>query len=335
METIDERLEKLDRKPVTYFVKWWRASKAILLTVVFVFDSHLGTASGAELPAHEPIMIGVYAGSTFPADIETYTQSAGVPPRIVMWFQNWDEPLFYPKQMEALSRLRMEPMITWSPNRKILLPEINAGKYDELICRAAKAAADWKQPFFVRLMHEMNGTWQGFGPGVNGNTSEDFIRAWRHIVDLFRAAGAANVQWVWCPNVQGFGPSTAPFDPLYPGDAYVDVVGLDGYNFGPPHSPWRSAIEIFKASYDDLAQLTDRPIMICEWGCSEQGGDKAAWIHQSFLHDVPEQMPRIRALIVFSKKAEGDFRIQSSPSALDAYRDMAASPIYGSHEQIP
>jgi beta-mannanase len=247
-----------------------------------------------------------------------------------MWFQNWKEPLYYPEQRKGIAASDTTAMITWSYDNPVTLQGINRGDYDTYIQESAKLAKEWTRPLYVRLMHEMNGGWQSFGPGVQGNTPSDFIQAWRHIVNLFRSNGADNVRWVWCPNIVGFGRSIAPFDPLYPGDDYVDWVGLDGYNFGGPTAPWRSAEELFKPSYEDLERLTDKPVMICEWGCGEDGGDKAAWIRETFLKTIPQLMPRVRVVIAFNQKAEADCRINSSPAALSAYREIAVSPMYKS-----
>ncbi|MDX1531405.1 MAG: glycosyl hydrolase, partial [Rhodothermales bacterium] len=70
---------------------------------------------------------------------------------------------------------------------------------------------------------------------------------------------AANVAWVWSPNVVSV-PDTPDNDMhrYYPGDAYVDWVGLDGYNFGDHHDEWhrwQSFAEVFEAP---LAELESR-----------------------------------------------------------------------------
>ena len=123
-------------------------------------------------------------------------------------------------------------------------------------------------------MNLSDNTW---GPGVNGNTPEEFVAAWRHVVSVFRAVGATNVLWVWSPNVDCGG--QCPFDAFYPGDAWVDWVALDGYNYGPVDDvPWMSMAQIFGPSYDDLTALTTKPLMIAETASTEEGGDKAAWI---------------------------------------------------------
>ena len=65
--------------------------------------------------------------------------------------------------------------------------------------RWARALAAFGGPVRLRFAQEMNGDWYPWGAGTNGNTPAEFVRAWRHVHDIFTAAGATNVQWVWSP----------------------------------------------------------------------------------------------------------------------------------------
>ena len=68
------------------------------------------------------------------------------------------------------------------------------------------------------------------------------------------------------------------FGDYFPGTEEVDWVGLDGYNWGTNRewSGWQSFREIFSEAYDLLTQLApEKPFMIAEVGCAEEGGDKA------------------------------------------------------------
>src|SRR5436305_951631 len=163
----------------------------------------------------------------------------------------------------------------------------------------------------------MNGDWFSWGIGVNGNTSADYVAVWRHVVDIFRQENATNVRWVWCPNVMDTPQSV--FAALYPGDSYVDWVGLDGYNWGTSqpgdrYKQWTKLSDIFGASYDALIALTTKPLMIAETASTELGGDKAAWITQGLLTDLPARFPAVRAVIWFDENKETDWRVNSSAS---------------------
>ena len=74
----------------------------------------------------------------------------------------------------------------------------------------------------------MNGYWYPWSEQRNGNQPGDYVKAWRHVVDIFRSVGATNATWVWCVNTPDH--ITTPLTELYPGDNYVDWTAIDGYN---------------------------------------------------------------------------------------------------------
>jgi beta-mannanase len=263
------------------------------------------------------------------AAIDSFAARVGRSPAIVMWYQSWTEPLFYPSQMTTVASRHAVPLITWEPDG-VPLRQIASGARDAYIRQAAVAARAWGRPFFVRFAHEMNGNWYSWG--VRGNSSSDYVRAWRHVVRVFRQAGATNVRWVWSPNVTGY--SAARFNRLFPGDRWVDWVGLDGYNWGAyKPSGWRSFRAVFSRSYARLARLTRKPMMIAEAGAPEQGGNKANWIRGGLLRELPRRMPRVRAVVWFDRKKEADWRVDSSRASLSAFRSAARSRLFslGAH----
>ena len=104
---------------------------------------------------------------------------------------------------------------------------------------------------------------------------------------------------------------------LYPGDAYVDWTGLDGYNWGTnPASPrgWRTFDQLFRDTYDEIVEgiAPSKPMMLAEVGSSEYGGSKADWIRDA-LARVPTEYQQIRALLWFDKFDDNmDWPIETS-----------------------
>jgi hypothetical protein len=98
---------------------------------------------------------------------------------------------------------------------------IAAGNYDSRIDNAAARLKAFGHRIMVRMFVEFNiqGTW----------STTDFINAWRHVVNRFKADGATNVGFWWSPGEQAGGVRTQT-DQSYPGDAYVDWVGTDDYD---------------------------------------------------------------------------------------------------------
>jgi beta-mannanase len=112
----------------------------------------------------------------------------------------------------------------------------------------------------------------------------------------------------------------------YPGDAYVDWTGVDGYNWGTsdPDFDWQSFHDVFKDIYPLLA-AKGKPILIGEMASDEVGGSKSQWI-ADMIPTLRTDFPSIKAFVWFDVKKERDWEINSSASSLAAYVTLAADP---------
>jgi beta-mannanase len=172
-------------------------------------------------------------------------------------------------------------------------------------------------------MHEMNGFWYPWCGTVNGNDPGEFPLVWRRLRRLFAEEGAGNVLWVWSPYAASFPPVPENrLERYFPGDEEVDLVALDGYNWGTrlPGGAWEDFTDIFRDGYDRLASLSSRPVMIAETASAEEGGDKAEWI-RSMARALPVRFPRADTLVWFDADKERDWRICSSPRSVKAFRE--------------
>jgi beta-mannanase len=303
----------------------------------------------APVPSASAIAFGAYISGA-PADptqIDQFAALVGVAPAIVMCYQGWANSVsrdFNAANMDAIVARNAMPMVTWEPwdytagvsQPAFALKNIIGGAYDTFIHAWAHSAAAWGKPLYLRFAHEMNGNWYPWCIGVNGNTAAQYVSAWKHIYDIFRQEGATNVRWVWSPNVGGTkhgrkgGSASTLYNTMYPGDAYVNWVGIDGYNWGTTQSwsSWTDLTTVFGTTYSSLAKLTSKPMMIAETASTEVGGNKAAWISQGLANDLPTRFPRIGAVIWFNENKETDWRVNSSTTALAAYASIAKSAIY-------
>jgi Glycosyl hydrolase family 26 len=273
------------------------------------------------------VSLGVNLPQTSAGALDQFARLVGIKPKILMWYQGWDAALVQAQLLTPIVKAGAIPMITWDPTDDgsgIPLEGIATGRYDSYIESSAAAAKAWGGPLLIRFAHEMNLPGAAFGPGRDGNTPSIFVAAWRHVVDIFRTEGATNVQWVWSPNVYCSG--SCPFTAFYPGDAWVDWVALDGYNYALLDDvDWMSFAQIFRASYAILARLTSKPMMIAETGSTDEGGSKAAWI-TGIGSALRVDLPRVRAIVWFDRVKEADWRVNSSPQALAAFRGLVSSP---------
>jgi hypothetical protein len=175
----------------------------LLICTFAVLSLHAGFASAE---GRAPIALGVNIANAPDRlqPLRRYVRLVDRRPALVMWYQQWSEPLTWSTQLSNTMRIGAIPVITWDPIRNgvgIPLAKIAAGDYDSYLRASAETAAAWGRPIYIRFGHEMNLATSPFGPGRHGNTSGGFVAAWRHVVAIFREEHAGNVEWVWSPNV--------------------------------------------------------------------------------------------------------------------------------------
>jgi hypothetical protein len=267
------------------------------------------------------------------ADLDAFIRTTKTHPQAFDVFESWaqNRPLDrYVADSVALRGARLS--ITWEPwiandgayQRNYTLNSITNGSHDAYIDMFARSVKAFRHPVTIRLMHEMNGNWYPWGLGVNGNRKGDYVRAWRHVHDRFAALGVTNVAWMWAPNAVY--PGGASLAPLYPGDAYVDEVGISNYNWGDfthdgSTTQWATFGQLFDESIRQLRALTHRPLWIAETGSSDKGGNKAAWVAQTLA--AVSARPEIAGVMWFDQVDHAtriDWRIEKQPAVVAAWR---------------
>jgi Carbohydrate binding domain/Glycosyl hydrolase family 26 len=246
--------------------------------------------------------------------------------------------------MDALHNAGYGIVLTWcaqdsedsSTDPNYNYAAIISGQHDTYISQWARSAAAWGHVFYLRLFHEMNGTWYPWGINVNGNTPALAIQAWQHIYNIFQSAGATNVKFLWCPNAVTADYLTDAFSTFYPGDAYVSWLGMDGYNYGVYGEqmwevPFSSFTQMFQYTYNEMFSTASstKPVMVVETASAAGAGatDKANWITQ-MQNDVPTLFPNIQALAYYdywdSDQPPDFWRFDADPFSLQAFTALAA-----------
>ncbi|MGJ5756366.1 glycoside hydrolase family 26 protein [Streptomyces puniciscabiei] len=259
-----------------------------------------------------------------------FTRRTGHRPQVYEFSQDWAHDRFDADLIDNVARRGMMPLLAWEPwdhreagaaaqlrgdQPAYRLARIIDGTYDPYLRSWARGIASLRYAVGIRLAHEMNGYWYPWCEQSNGNHPGEYVRAWRHVHDIFVRAGATNAVWVWSPNV-GYRNAT-PFERLYPGDAYVDWVGLSGYYGTVGKESYQSFDQLFSYSEKRLRRLTAKPLVITEVGATDADGRKAEWIADMF-RSLPRH-PDVIGVIWYEAVKVIDWRITTSAGSVSAF----------------
>ena len=310
--------------------------------------------------------LGLYTAQA-PFNWATYdevTVKLGNQPSMVGYFGGFDEGFRANAVTKSWEKGKL-PMLTWesrpigSPNSQVNEPDYElpdmigdpaagvAGKYDDYLHQYAKDIVATGLPLAIRFNHEMNGVWYpwsettGQGDSINGNNKGDYVKMWQHVHDIFEREGANDlVVWTWAPNIINNLPAANKgvdfLKAMYPGDEYVDWMGVSGY-LRPAYKPDNNFTfdYTFGATLDQLREISDKPIILAEIGASEVGGKKPQWITSVFDALAQPENADIIGLSWFNLSVtsyvEGelmtnDWRLESRPESLAAFKAGIARP---------
>lgn len=298
--TMEQRIIGSSREKRSVSLTWfdqYRNDSSLILNPDRIL---LGAYDDRTVETYEPIIVLEDSLHTRLPIIHFYTAWGSKPTQVFPFLR-----------AQAIWDLGSMPLITWEPwlddfdtdefnilsgreePNKGGLRLIHLGFFDSYIDQWASAARDFGHPIFIRFAHEMNDPYR-YPWGPQNNKPSDFIQAWQHVVERFRLAGADNVIWIWSPH-----PAYTDFDYYYPGQDYVDWVGVTTLNYGAvaTWSRWWSFDEIFQKCYTEIEDY-DKPIMLTEFSSLAVGGDRAQWFADA-LNSLPEEYPNVKSVVFF------------------------------------
>ncbi len=268
----------------------------------------LPTTPGSYLGVYQPGVPGSYAPVT------SFTALTGVRPRLVVYYSGWFEP-FKAGFAAAVAAHGGVPLVQVDPSG-IRLAAIASGQYDSYLRGYAAAVRAYRRPVVLSFGHEMNAGWYSWG--YRQASPAMFVAAWRHIVTLFRAAGARNATWQWTVNVidetqRGRIPRPGPW---WPGRSYVNWVGIDGYYY---RRSWTFA-SLFGPTITAVRELTGAPVLISETSALP-AADQPGKLAQLF---AGIRLYGLLGMVWFDSGHHGAWRL-SSPAAITAFRRGATT----------
>ncbi len=174
------------------------------------------------------------------------------------------------------------------------------GKNDAYLHDLAAVIKESGATVLLRVGNEMNGDWCAYSPVHLSRDADVYVAFYRYVIDRLVADGCGpQLIYVWNPNNESF-PAYTWNNPhlCWPGNDYVDVVGLTGYNTGNYFGwePWQSFDQLYKNTYDDFAAITNKPMMITEFACASKGGNKVQWT-EDMLRKIDRDYPHIKMAI--------------------------------------
>ncbi len=280
-------------------------------------------------------LVGVMTLSGSDQEFDEFEATIGRTPDIIQLSIGWELDDFDPSVLTRITDRGALPSISWEPwdfrpdiadQPDYALARILDGEYDDYIDEWANGLASTEQPVILRFGHEANGDWYPWAEARNGNSSGEFVATWRYLHDRFTQAGADNVIWMWSPNVNPRG--KWPMTGVFPGDDYIDLVGLVGYwgHFGETPTEVGTFESVFGGSVDEIRSMTAKPILISETAASDEGGFKAEWIEE-FLIEVGAR-PDIVGFVWFEANKEDDWRVGSTPDSLASFLEGLTQPAF-------
>ncbi|MFD9220022.1 glycoside hydrolase family 26 protein [Streptomyces sp. NPDC060064] len=292
-------------------------------------------------PAAGKAFIGVFtsAGTHDFTEAADFARQTRHRPQVYEFSADWETDHFDAQAINRVAKRGMLPMVAWEPwdhraeaeeptlrgeQPEYRLSRIIHGSFDSYIRSWALGIKSLSYPVAIRFAHEMNGYWYPWCEQSNSNRRGEYVRAWRHVHKIFDAVGARNALWVWSPNVSYT--NSTPLTRLYPGDAYVDWVGLSGYYGTVGKENYQSFDHLFTPTRTELRRFTRKPLVITELGATDAAGRKAEWITGMF-----RALPRHRdiiGIIWYQAVKEIDWRVGTSHASSAAFTAGALASRY-------
>jgi hypothetical protein len=267
---------------------------------------------------------------------------AGFTPAWIYFSNNWFKNIIFPeKEVKAIWKFGSVPCIRLMPRSDFTankpdpvytLQKIIDGKFDSELKKWAVSAKETNIPIMIEFGTEVNGNWFPWSGAQNENDPKKFVNAYRHIIELFRKQSAYNITWVL--HVGAYSAPNEDWNKMseyYPGDDYIDWIGVSIYGAQSPNEEIVNFVESFDNVYNEMCSISEnKPLAILEFGIVDNKveGLKANWIQSVFSSIRDYRYPRIKALSYWNSKWVNDdgsvsnMRLDSSPDVLQKTQEL-------------
>ncbi|MEU7558863.1 glycoside hydrolase family 26 protein [Streptomyces eurythermus] len=251
-------------------------------------------------------------------NIDAYTAKTGKQPNLIEYYAAWGDGFDATGVRNAWAEGALT-LMSWEPF-DTSLADIAAGRSDAYIKEYATAVRKLNLPVVMDFADEFNGHWEKWG--THDATPAQYVAAWRHIHQTFVDIGATNVIWAWAPNIVN-PVKNVRLKPYYPGDAYVDWIGLVGYFTIGQDNAFDS---VFGPTRDEIRTFTRKPMLLLETAAMP-GERRRADVRNLFAGVTADD--DMLGFIWFDYKKRADWRLEASPLALTEFKRLAADDRFG------
>lgn len=246
--------------------------------------------------------------------VQAVSASVGRNPNMLGQYVAWNSPFDPAAAANALNYGALYYAV-WEPFG-VTVQSIADGASNAYITKFARAVRSFGRPIALSFGHEMNGNWYPWGTA--GTTAAEFVAAWRNIHDLFAQAGVDNVIWVWNPNVINPVPQIK-LEPYWPGNAYVDWVGITGYFALTGPDTFQG---LYGPTMNEVRKFTSKPFIIAETSV-ESGPNEVASVDS--LIDGVKASSDVLGFIWFNYNKDGvDWTMGDRPRVRIAFANALA-----------
>lgn len=303
-------------------------------------------ACHASKTLHAPFPFLGFALDGFPVTkkmINRLQDETQLSPAIVVFYLQWPAAITdYQKSIQSslntIWNKNAVPSLTWEPmvndshvEKAVSYHDILNGTYDPYLEWMASEIKAWGKPIIIRFAQEMNLSryhWGTSKEDYNSFSPAIYRAMFQYVVTFFRKRQVSNVLWAFSPNAESVPKedwNTAKN--YYPGDDYVDILGMDGYNWdispelavikGQNWSkPWHSFKQIFENIYQELKQIApNKPFIVFETASVDRSnsGKTISWLKDAL--QVAKQW-EILAIVWFQVDKEEKWKLHQDVNSL-------------------
>lgn len=268
---------------------------------------------------------GIAVKNRIPTIVPQFRKDTGAPVKIVEVYNPFPGAKFNAAEADQAIRLGALPLIQLNP-RTVTMAQMASGAEDSAIESYAQDVAKFRCDVVLSFGHEMNGWWYPWG--LPDTPPTVFKAAWRRVHKIFAHVGANNVIWSWDPSHQyeevAPGKVATPASEWYPGNAYVDWVGVDGYLGLDRNKHLQNFGEVFSHQLTSIESVAkNKLIYVAETGVAPGRFDvkQIAGLFEGL------RQYKIHGVIWFEVdvKDKNDWRLGNRPVAAEAYGAEARS----------